>query len=53
MGERRWSSNRLADFSGIGRGYVSDVLNCRKSPTLRTLVRLAEGLDVEVRDLLK
>ena len=51
MKERRWSVNNLADFSGVARGYVSELLNGRKSPTLNTLARLAEGLDVELRDL--
>ncbi len=48
----RLSANKLADFSGIGRGYLSDVLNGRKSPTLRILAKIAAALEVDVRDLL-
>jgi transcriptional regulator with XRE-family HTH domain len=48
---RRWSANQLADFSSVGRGYLSDVLAGHKSPTVRTLVKLARALDVEVKSL--
>ena len=48
---RHWSANKLADFADVGRGYLSDVLACRKSPTVRTLAKLASALEVEVKDL--
>ena len=51
MKRKRWSLNQLADFSGLGRGYLSDVLTAKKSPTVRTLVKLADALEIEVRDL--
>jgi transcriptional regulator with XRE-family HTH domain len=51
MRRKRWSLNQLADFSGIGRGYLSDVLAAKKSPTVRTLVKLADALEIEVSDL--
>jgi transcriptional regulator with XRE-family HTH domain len=52
MAVRDWSINQLADFTGGGRGYLSEVLAGKKSPTLRILVRLAEGLDLDVAELL-
>jgi transcriptional regulator with XRE-family HTH domain len=48
---KRWSSNKLADFSTVGRGYLSDILAGKKSPTVRTLTRIARALEVEIRDL--
>jgi transcriptional regulator with XRE-family HTH domain len=51
MRKKHWSANQLADFAGVSRGYVSEVLAGKKSPTLRTLAKLAAGLDVSVRDL--
>lgn len=48
---RRWPSNTLADFSDMGRGYLSDVLAGKKSPTVRTLAKIARALEVEVKDL--
>ena len=51
MRRKAWSVNKLADFSGLGRGYLSDVLTAKKSPTVRTLVKIADALEIEVRDL--
>lgn len=52
MADRGYSTNRLADFSGVGRGRLSEILAGKSSPTLRTLGRLAGALAVPVRDLL-
>lgn len=46
-----WSQNHLADFSGIARSYLSHILAGDFSPTLRILARIAEALEVEVKDL--
>lgn len=48
---KKWSANDLADFSSVGRGYLSEILSGKKSPTVRTLVKLAEALGVEIADL--
>lgn len=48
---RKLSANKLADFADVGRGYLSDVLAGHKSPTVRTLVKIAAALEVDVRDL--
>jgi transcriptional regulator with XRE-family HTH domain len=50
--KRRWSANQLADFAGVSRGYLSDVLAGKKSPTLRTLGKLAAALELAAGDLL-
>lgn len=50
---KRWSCNQVADFAGVSRGYLSEVLSGRKSPSLRTLVKIAAALEVEVRDLVE
>lgn len=52
MAERGLSVNRLADFSDVGRGRLSEILAGKSSPTPRTLGRLADALGVSVRDLL-
>lgn len=52
MVQKRLSVNRLADFSGIGRGGLSELLAGKSSPTLRTMSRIADALEVSVRDLL-
>jgi transcriptional regulator with XRE-family HTH domain len=50
--KKRWSANQLADFAGISRGYLSDFLAGKKSPTLRTLGKLATALEVDAKELL-
>ena len=50
---KRYSINRLADFAGISRSYMSTILRQKNSPSLRTLQKIADALDVEVRDLLE
>lgn len=45
------SGNQLADLSDIARGYLSEVRAGRKSPTVRTLSKIARALDVSLRDL--
>jgi len=47
------SINMLADFAGISRGYLSTILRRKKSPTLRTLEKIALALEVEVIDLFR
>jgi transcriptional regulator with XRE-family HTH domain len=49
---KKWSLNQLADFAGLGRGYVSEMIRGKKSPTVRTLKKIADALDVSVRDLI-
>lgn len=49
--ERRTSAERLAYEAGISKSYLSAVLRCRKSPTLRTIEKIAKTLDLDIRDL--
>jgi transcriptional regulator with XRE-family HTH domain len=53
MRRRGWSANRLGDLAGLTGSAVAAILRGEKSPTLRTLARLADALDVKVVDLLK
>jgi DNA-binding XRE family transcriptional regulator len=46
-----WSQNKLTDFAGIARGYLSHILAGEYSPTLRILAQLTDALGVQVRDL--
>lgn len=48
-----YSINRLADFSGISAGYLSTVLRGKKSPSLRTISKIADALDVSPLELFK
>ena len=50
---RRLSQNHLADAAGLTRGGLSTVLNDDGNPTLRTVEKLANALEVEAWLLLK
>jgi transcriptional regulator with XRE-family HTH domain len=50
--KKKWSANQLADFAGLGRGYMSEILAGKKSPTLRTLGKIAGALETSVKSLL-
>ena len=52
MVAKKLSLNLLADFSGLGRGSMSKILSGRGNPTLRSLKRIADALEVPVQDLL-
>ena len=47
------SVNKLADFSGLSRGFLSEVLRGVKSPSLDTVEKIASALDVEAWQLLR
>lgn len=53
MDKRGWTLTQLAGFSDVAAGYMSNVLARKKSPTVRTLSKIAKALDVEVADLFK
>lgn len=53
MAAKKLSVNMLADFSGIGRGRLSEILRGRSSPTLRTVAKIAAALDTTVQDLFR
>lgn len=45
--------NKLADFSGVSRSQMYDVIGCKKSPTTDWLDPVAEVLGVHVADLMR
>jgi transcriptional regulator with XRE-family HTH domain len=52
MKRKDMTVNKLADFAGLGRGSMSEILRGKRSPTVKTLAKIAAALDVEVRDLM-
>lgn len=44
------TSEKLAYESGVSKGYLSDVENGRRLPSLKFLEKLAKSLEVEIRD---
>ena len=47
------SQGDIARALGVDKGYISNIENGKKNPTLLTLTRLAEALDVGVDDLIR
>ena len=50
--EREWSQEQLAERAGTHWTYVSGVERGRRNPSLNMLARLAEGLGVNLTELL-
>jgi transcriptional regulator with XRE-family HTH domain len=49
--ERGWSQYRLAEESGIHRTFIAGVEVGNRNPSLATLARLAQALEVPIRAL--
>ncbi|MBF6621183.1 MAG: helix-turn-helix transcriptional regulator [Patulibacter sp.] len=47
-GERGWTQEDVAFAAGIPTATVSKIERCVLSPTLRTIEKLAKGLDVPI-----
>jgi len=51
--KKKLSQGALARFLGVDKGYISNIENGNKNPTLATIERLAKALGVSVDSLLK
>lgn len=47
-----WSQNRLAKESGVSQSFIHALEAGEKSPTTRTLAKLAKALSVSISELL-
>jgi transcriptional regulator with XRE-family HTH domain len=50
---RRWSQVEMADLLAINRGYLSQLENGKRDPSLGVLKILAEGLSITLSKLLE
>ncbi|HUT86303.1 MAG TPA: helix-turn-helix transcriptional regulator [Elusimicrobiales bacterium] len=50
--KRKITLEKLAYENNISKGNLSDIENCKKSPGLNTLIKIAKGLNCKVKDLL-
>jgi transcriptional regulator with XRE-family HTH domain len=51
--EKKMSQGDIARALGVDRGYISNIENGKRNPTLATITKLAEALKVSVDELLK
>lgn len=49
--KRNLSQEQLADMSGVHRTYIGMVERAEKNITLRNIKKIAEALDVNIKDL--
>ena len=49
----RITQERLAEKMGISPKYLSSIERGKENPTLNTLIRLAEGLDVDLGEVFR
>ena len=50
---RGWTIVQLADFAGVGRGRLYDMMAGAGSPTVRTVKRIADALGVPIDALFR
>ena len=51
--KKKLSQGALARLLEVDKGYISNIENGKKNPTLATIQRLAEALGVSADELLK
>lgn len=49
--KRGMTSEKLAYENGISKGYMSDIENGKKTPSIKTLDQIATALNVDIREL--
>jgi transcriptional regulator with XRE-family HTH domain len=49
--KRSITSEKLAYENGISKGYMSDIENGKKIPSIKTLDQIATALGVDIREL--
>lgn len=51
--KKKLSQGALARLLEVDKGYISNIENGKKNPTLATIERIANALSVSVNELLK
>ena len=49
--KRKITSERFADENGISKGYLCDIENGKRLPTLEMLDKIAQALGIPLREL--
>jgi transcriptional regulator with XRE-family HTH domain len=51
--DRNWTQDRLAEVSGISKGYVSEIENNKPNPSSESVLRIANALGASIDYLLR
>lgn len=46
-----YTKSMLSSLAGLDISYIGKIERCEKSPNLRTIIKLAGALEVQVKDL--
>ncbi len=49
--KKRYSQEAIADFANIGQSKISEIENEHSNPNLETIIKIANALQVRVKDL--
>ncbi len=49
--EKKLTLEKLAYYNNIAKGGLSEIESCKRSPTLKTLIKIANGLECSIKDL--
>ena len=45
------SQNKLSELAGLDNSYIGKIEKGEKSPSFKTILKLADALDISVKDL--
>jgi transcriptional regulator with XRE-family HTH domain len=49
--KRNWSQEKLAEISDMSKTFIGDIERGKSSPTIETLVKIANAFEIELHDL--
>ena len=49
--DKKFTKGKLSQLADLDMSYIGKIERCEKSPNLRTIVKLANALEVKVKDL--
>lgn len=50
--DQRMTQRELADASGLSEGTISNIINKRTMPSIKTIVNISHVLDIEATELI-
>ena len=48
---KKLTKTKLSELAGLDISYIGKIERCEKSPNLKTIIKLADALEVSVKEL--
>lgn len=48
---KNFTRTKLSELAGLDMSYIGKIERCEKSPNLKTIIKLAEALEIPVKEL--